>query len=354
MPKTDQEEADDNRAYLEWTQGFYTHLGTFSNPAFLQTAGWYWLTRGNDKVRAEQLFARAAKLPDLDAPSLFVTAVLCTQQLDWNLCAGSDWNQRLLAADPGNAAVYLLQMRPAAAEPEPDSKQKPSWDTPENRAWLTQAAAANTLTYYWGAHGTSLFRAARDYQSQHPYPSPNPELVDAQQASSAASVDWGLVSALFAALEGPLRDPGYRFGAVIQLCKSQFKQGSPELLKSCQELAELAWTASREFVQMELAREQFRMRDEVTGKQDYAALLQNSQQLQMCQAPAWQTQNNGLQRISEDSIRLLLAEIEQFGEIEAMRRAAIRDFETHPEAYASNPADCNDFELPSIDWALNE
>jgi hypothetical protein len=335
-------------AYERWMEGLYAEAAQSSNPALQLVAGWWWQTQDEDDRRAPELLRRVAQNPDLDAAGLWSLVDLCGLQRNWDWCDEAAWKQRLLVQAPDNANAWLLQI-----EPQTGTDGQANWNTPANQDWLSKAASASSMATFQGAHAIALFEFALEYDERNPYRMPRAEDVENESVREllAQGVDMRALNASTFAVFTPWTYLN-SLRVVGDLCDGQWPDGAAEVQQDCQALASKAFAAPRNWMDLSVGTLLTRIRDEGMGNDDHEEARAIANARAQCEMPAWM--GTEMQRFNTQNARQYLAELERFGEFEAMRRAAIRDYALHPEAYDHDPAACPQPVRPDLDWALND
>lgn len=325
-------------AYSEWLEEFYTFLETSKDSQSRTLAGIHLYESGEPKSmdRGAAIIEAVLNAPSTEPVSLWTLAGYCGllgEPRPW--CESDGIYEKLIAADPGNAAALMQSLKRFHVPGD-----ELSLDTKANRELLLSAANLQRFDAYWGRGIVSFYNEALAYFKTRPVPPVlESSLFVPQLGGSVEGAAFTSVMSIIVA------SPSMSYSLIIELCKTQVKSQRADTIKACNKLASMmqahALTALTKSIGYALERVMLEIKDADNPRIHF--LSQRSQllaKIAMCQYPHWQTSNDPMIEISEKYLVDWMTNLDQLGEWEGNKLTFTQEYIAYPDHFDVNPADC--------------
>lgn len=326
-PEEKQVQDQRNLQHAAWARQTYIHIIENGPPraralaiGTIETAG---LTSKPDQAIAEQAFAELLSDDDFNAQTLWVLVHLCQRPPYSDECDIEEVRERLVAAAPDNAAVYLI----------PDRQEEAGGAVRHvvPRARLLKAARATHYDTYWGRGAHLLYDLAMETVAQHPHP-------DEVEAGPPQWQAYWLASPLMVAHP-------QSFAPFHRSCEESVQSKDQELTDACYRLAQLMQDYNTMMIPRILG---FALERTLMLREDpvsEAALnLWREQKiewevLRCLKSGNWPNPLTDRDLTAQD-FRDMLQQFSELGELRWVEFRADQDYAREPDAWTRSPAEC--------------
>lgn len=221
-PVEDQKQDESSLQSTAWLRQAHMHIIENGPPlaralAITRTSGSLGFSSEADQAIAAEAFAELLSADGLSAQTLWVLVHLCQRSPYSSQCEIEGVRERLVAAAPDNAAVYLI--------PDPQGAPGSGLSPVIPRPRLLKAALATHYDIYWGRNGHLVFDLAMETVAQNPHP-------DEVEAGPRHWQAFWLVTSLMGA------NPQFS-GAIYQSCKESVQSRDQQVADACYQIARL-------------------------------------------------------------------------------------------------------------------
>lgn len=324
-------------AFEQWNNSLLLALAKSPTPWIRAALANHLSTQADDQLSAvgHQQFEALAITPTSDPLTLWYLARYCIVHKPSKTCEEQDIVQRLGMADSKNIAPLLMADHYLSGE---------NWSTPDvqsaqNQELLARLAQADVFDEYWGRGSIQLLEAIEDYSQQHPQP-------NAPGFEQLSLFPSALVIYPINMLGN---SPGY--SKLNKLCEANAESGNRQAVEQCLKIARTLQQSSKTQLPKSIG---FAIESTVQNAVDPdspEALIAAQKraairQAGMCAIPHLLGGTGSKLKLDEATITdwntAFLTDLDTLGEIQAMQRAAEREYAKYPDQYSSDPGDCPD------------
>lgn len=270
-----------------------------------------------------QAFEGILREDDLSAQTLWVLVHLCQRPPYSVQCDIEDLRERLVAAAPDNAAVYLI------ADRQEEAGGAVTHVVP--RARLLKAALATHYDTYWGHQAHLLFDLAMETVARHPYP-------DEMEAGPPQWQAYWLASRLMVA------NP-QSFAPFHRSCEESVQSKDQALIDACYRLAQLMQDYSTMFTPRILgfALERTLMLHEDPDSEAALGLWREQKMewevLRCLKSGNWPNPLTNPD-LTAQNFRDMLQQLSELGELRWIEFRADQEYARKPGAWERSPDEC--------------
>jgi hypothetical protein len=324
-------------AFEQWNNSVLLELAKSPTPWIRAALANHLSTRTDPQLSAigHQQFEALALTPTSDVLTLWYLARYCIAHKQSKTCEQQDIIQRLGVNDPKNIAPLLMVDQYLSGE---------NWSTPdvqsaENQELLARLAQADVFDEYWGRGSIQLLKAIEDYSQQHP----QPKAPEFEQLSLFPSA---LVMYPINMLGN---SPGY--SKLLNLCEANAKSGNLLAVEQCLKIARTMQQTSKtqmpKFIGFAIeSTVQNAVRPDSPEASIAAQRRAAIRKTHVCAIPHLLSGMSSKIKLDEATIAdwnfAYLQDLDTLGEIQALKRAAEREYAKYPDQYPSDPSDCPD------------
>ncbi|HET6563937.1 MAG TPA: hypothetical protein VFG52_00885 [Xanthomonadales bacterium] len=325
-------------AWEQWGNAAWLHMADSETLWIRAALATHLATRKDPGLSAigHERFEAIAPVPTTDPLTLWHLGRYCSAFRQSSTCEEQQIIERLGQADPSNLAALLVVDQHRSGE------QWTTLDTqsPTNQNLLKSMAAAERYDEYWGRGSSELLDALEEYSQQNPPPA-------ITELLSATGYDPSLIFLFpIPSMEG--FSPGY--SKLFKLCETLAEAGEPSAIRDCLTIAHTLQYNSKTTLagNMGITLE---LNVQSAIDPDSAATLLAARKRAItrhsgtCAIPKLMQGGHKVDLESETLAALSsawLREVDTLGEVQAMQRAAEREYALYPDEFSSNPADCPD------------
>jgi len=329
---------ESNKLHMQWLEQFTSYLEA-SEYTEIRVFAAIHLRQSDDpkaKERGERLIADVIDAPDLDAVSLWLLASDCRWREDVNRCVSPGVYERLLQADPQNAAAILLQLNPSN-----HGGDELLLDTEFNRQLLSKAAEAGHFDVYWGRGADKLFEEALKFARLNPLP-PTVGLENTSYQDVKTRHHYAFNGVVALVVSAPV----FGYGNTVSLCRSQVKNQNSDGVTACKKLAYTLRNTGKTLLTRSIGFAIERTMSEVIDPDDpgvrhWQLRGDLSRLIHMCQTPVWQTKHQLLLDKDEAALMNWAKNLSDLGECQGNRLTAIQEYNISEDHFIVDPADCD-------------
>jgi hypothetical protein len=325
-------------AWEQWGNGALLDMANSQTPWMRAALAAHFATRKDPQLATigHEKFEAIALLPVSDPLTLWHLARYCTAFRQSSTCKEQQIIERLGQADPKNIAALLVvdQYRSSENWATPDAQ------SPENQVLLQRLAEADVYDQFWGRGSSELLETLEEYSRQTPPPK-MPELV----TNSMLDPRLILLFPIFS-MEG--WSPGY--SKLQKLCETMADAGDQSAIRQCLRIARTMQESDSTLLTVTIGisiEQKVQTAIDPGSAESLFAARKHALRLKsgMCGVPIL-LQGRSKVILDDTMIAAMssawLRDLDTLGEVQAMQRAAEREFALYPDEYSSNPSDCPD------------
>lgn len=323
--------------FEQWNNSLLLELAKSPTPWIRAALANHLSTQADAQLSAvgHQQFEALAITPTSDVLTLWYLARYCIVHKPSKTCEEQDIVQRLGMADSKNIAPLLMVDQYLSGE---------NWSTPDlqsaqNQQLLARLAQADVFDEYWGRGTIQLLKAIEDYSEHHP----QPKALEFEQLSLFPSF------VVIYPINMLGNSPGYY--KLSKLCEANAESGNLQAVEQCLKIARTMQQSSKTQMPKSIG---FAIESTVQNAVDpdspealIAAQKRTAiRKAGMCALPRLLSGMSSKLKLDEATITdwniAYLQDLDTLGEIQALQRAAGREYAKYPEQYPSDPGDCPD------------